>query len=274
MTEGRLTVVTEAVSLDLPPLPDLGGDVTHTATLSDGSLRCRLADAGSDTGELSGTPPVTFVGRLDIRVTSTGSTDSHVTPVALPVNGATRAPSSSYDPEDDYAGAALFEYTITDDQGATGTGTVRIDRAGDGTAASGGGRPLDAVEDTPLVIQPAELLGNDTDIDGDTLSITGVSAAVNGTVTFDGTVVTFTPDPNFDGQASFDYEVSDGRHGSDTGHRHRSCGQHEPRAHAGDRSADRRGGQHRPADPGRGDGQRYGPGTATALSLCGASTRT
>ncbi|WP_318530139.1 MULTISPECIES: DUF4082 domain-containing protein [unclassified Rhizobium] len=68
---------------------------------------------------------------------------------------------------------------------------------------------------TPITIQASALLGNDTDADGDPLTITGVSNAVNGQVSFDSqaNTVTFTPTAGHQGSASFRYEISDGQGG-------------------------------------------------------------
>lgn len=75
-----------------------------------------------------------------------------------------------------------------------------------------------ALEDNSLTIPVASLLGNDRDFDGDRLRVTEVGNAVNGTVQLDGHGnVVFTPDPNFSGEASFIYTVSDGRGGTDQG---------------------------------------------------------
>lgn len=60
---------------------------------------------------------------------------------------------------------------------------------------------LDASED---------LLGNDTDADGDSLSITAVGNATNGTVSEYFGQITFEPAANFFGVAGFDYTVTDG----------------------------------------------------------------
>jgi VCBS repeat-containing protein len=70
---------------------------------------------------------------------------------------------------------------------------------------------LDAVEDTPITYTAVQLLGNDTDADGDTLRIAAVFGGVGGVpvLNADGTV-TFTPNANFNGQASFSYTVRDG----------------------------------------------------------------
>ncbi|MGH6637126.1 MAG: DVUA0089 family protein, partial [Polaromonas sp.] len=74
-----------------------------------------------------------------------------------------------------------------------------------------------ATEDNALTIAPSTLLGNDSDIDGDSLSIVSVQGAINGSVALDvnGNVV-FTPAANYNGPASFTYTVGDGSGGLDT----------------------------------------------------------
>jgi subtilisin len=69
-------------------------------------------------------------------------------------------------------------------------------------------------EDTPVDIT---VLANDTDPDGDALSVTGVGAAVKGTPTINANgTVHFVPTPNAVGDAYFEYTVSDGHGGTDT----------------------------------------------------------
>lgn len=67
-------------------------------------------------------------------------------------------------------------------------------------------------EDTAIVIAVSTLLANDSDVDNDMLSVASVSNAQHGTVTFDANTgeITFTPDADFYGAASFDYTVGDG----------------------------------------------------------------
>ncbi|CAB1063265.1 T1SS secreted agglutinin RTX, partial [Olavius sp. associated proteobacterium Delta 1] len=68
--------------------------------------------------------------------------------------------------------------------------------------------------DTPVII---EVLANDSDADGDGLSVTGVSQAANGTVTDNGdNTVTYTPNADLNGQETFTYQISDGQGGSVT----------------------------------------------------------
>ena len=58
---------------------------------------------------------------------------------------------------------------------------------------------------------------NDTDANGDPLTITAVDGATNGTVVLDAGNITFTPTPGFSGAAGFTYTLSDGRGGEATG---------------------------------------------------------
>ncbi len=70
-------------------------------------------------------------------------------------------------------------------------------------------------EDTATTIG---VLSNDSDLDGDTLTVTGATVpAAHGTVTVnaDGTL-SFTPASNFNGTATISYTISDGQGGSDT----------------------------------------------------------
>ncbi|MEH2514174.1 VCBS repeat-containing protein [Nitrobacteraceae bacterium AZCC 1564] len=71
---------------------------------------------------------------------------------------------------------------------------------------------------TPITISAASLLANDSDPNGDALTIT----AANTTATSHGTValntqnntITFTPETNYTGAAGFSYTISDGRGGT------------------------------------------------------------
>jgi hypothetical protein len=73
---------------------------------------------------------------------------------------------------------------------------------------------LTTVADTSIT---ANVLANDSDPDGDTLTITSITDPANGSATSNGNgSVTYTPDPGFVGSDSFDYTASDGKGGSDT----------------------------------------------------------
>jgi Ca2+-binding RTX toxin-like protein len=69
-------------------------------------------------------------------------------------------------------------------------------------------------QNTAVTLEAPTLLANDTDANGDSLSLTGVSNPVNASVTFSNGNVIFTPSTNFTGDASFDYSISDGKGGT------------------------------------------------------------
>ena len=118
----------------------------------------------------------------------------------------------------DFAGSAGFAYVAQDANGATSTAQVTVQVAGTNDAPTAGADALSAVEDAALTISAAELLANDADIDGDTLVISGVGAASNGTVSLDGAGgVVFTPAADFVGTGGFVYTIADGNGGSATG---------------------------------------------------------
>ncbi|MBR1212311.1 choice-of-anchor I family protein [Bradyrhizobium sp. JYMT SZCCT0180] len=114
------------------------------------------------------------------------------------------------------AGGGVEQVVFADGQelDRTGIDAAQVNRgpvAVDDTAAT-------VVEDDAAFIIPfASILGNDTDADLDTLAISAVSNALGGTVELVANGVKFTPAANFNGPASFEYTLSDGRGGSDTG---------------------------------------------------------
>ncbi len=60
---------------------------------------------------------------------------------------------------------------------------------------------------TPVVI---DVLGNDTDADGDALTVVAMTSPSNGMVSTDGASITYAPPPGFSGTDVFAYTVSDG----------------------------------------------------------------
>jgi hypothetical protein len=73
-----------------------------------------------------------------------------------------------------------------------------------------------AVQGVPLPIPASALLANDSDPNGFTLSITGVSNASNGSASYNAgsQTVTFTPTSGYTGVAGFTYAISNGNGGT------------------------------------------------------------
>jgi len=115
-----------------------------------------------------------------------------------------------FTPDADYAGAAGFDYTVSDGQGGTSTAHVLLDV----TAVNDAPRSLADLatfdEDTSFTFQPADLIANDYDVEGDGFNFVPFFTASHGTVTegADGSV-TFTPDADYFGTAGFSYRVTD-----------------------------------------------------------------
>jgi hypothetical protein len=112
-----------------------------------------------------------------------------------------------YAPAATFAGADSFTYTLFDDAGATDVGTVSLNVTN--RAPSAGSDFLTGVFGNPVT---GNVLANDSDADGDALSVVPMSAttANGGTVKLaaDGNF-TFTPAPAFAGSDSFTYSVTD-----------------------------------------------------------------
>jgi len=68
-------------------------------------------------------------------------------------------------------------------------------------------------EDEPVII---DVLANDSDPDGDTLSVNWVSQPANGTASNNGSTVAYAPGPDFHGTDTFTYTASDGNGGAAT----------------------------------------------------------
>ncbi|MBO9523325.1 MAG: tandem-95 repeat protein [Nocardioidaceae bacterium] len=118
-----------------------------------------------------------------------------------------------------------FTYTASDGHGGTDTATVTITVTGVAAA----NHPPTAVDDGATVLEndgagTVDVLANDTDVDGDTLSVTGVdTTGTLGTLTNNGTDITYNPNSAFSalpaggtGTDTFSYTVSDGHGGTDT----------------------------------------------------------
>ncbi|WP_419785369.1 tandem-95 repeat protein [Pseudodesulfovibrio sp.] len=115
-----------------------------------------------------------------------------------------------FDPADGFSGQASFTYTVSDGHGGHSTATVTLDIPMGYTAPEAGDVALHAVEDVPLTISEDDILSHVTDLDGDDLTITGLSVS-DGTLTDNGNGTwTFTPDADFNGNLDLHYSVTDG----------------------------------------------------------------
>ncbi|EJG0972065.1 tandem-95 repeat protein, partial [Vibrio parahaemolyticus] len=115
--------------------------------------------------------------------------------------------SVTYTPNDNYVGKDTFTYIVTSG-GVSESATVEVNVTPVNDAPVAKGDIATTQEDTAVTI---DVLPNDTDVDGDKLSIESVSVPKEqGTVeVVDGKLV-FTPAENFNGDAEITYTVTDG----------------------------------------------------------------
>ncbi|KSW22077.1 hypothetical protein AOX63_01155 [Pseudomonas sp. ADP] len=191
-------------------------------------LKVELAPAGGSHSVLGGSslshPLAELVTNEDTALTIAANTllgnDSDVDGDSLSilsvqgaVNGTVKLENGNvvFTPAKDVNGTGSFTYTVSDGHGGTSTAsvTVGINAVNDAPVA----KPDSAStqEDKPVTLN---VLANDSDVDGDSLSITSASAS-NGSVTIntDGTL-TYTPKANFSGSDSITYTISDGHGGT------------------------------------------------------------
>lgn len=106
-----------------------------------------------------------------------------------------------------------FSYNVRDGDGATASASVSVTISCPNRDPIAGNDAVSVVEDTP---QAVSVLGNDTDPDGNSLTLDSATAASHGTLSLapDGTG-TYTPNADYCGPDSVTYTVTDGLGGSD-----------------------------------------------------------
>jgi hypothetical protein len=118
----------------------------------------------------------------------------------------------SYTPNPDFSGADGFTYTVRDTAGnISNVATVSITVTPLNDAPVAVDDPFGVAQDSTNNI--LDVLANDTDVDGDNLTITAVSS-VNATT--DGSTISYSPVTGSVSGETFTYDISDGNGGSAT----------------------------------------------------------
>ncbi|EOV0116990.1 tandem-95 repeat protein [Vibrio parahaemolyticus] len=116
--------------------------------------------------------------------------------------------SVTYTPNDNYHGTDSFTYIVTSG-GVSESTTVNVDVTPENDAPVAKDDTAITDEDTPVMI---DVLPNDSDVDGDKLSIESASVPKEqGTVEVVNGKLVFTPAENFNGDAEITYTVTDGQ---------------------------------------------------------------
>lgn len=124
-----------------------------------------------------------------------------------------------YTPNAGFVGEDQFTYFVSDGNGGTAAGTVRVTING----ANGQNQSPTANHDIATTTQGTAVtiavLTNDSDPDNDALTVNSVGQPQNGTTTVSGNgqSVTYTPNSSFVGNDQFTYAISDGTGGTAVG---------------------------------------------------------
>lgn len=191
-----------------------GGSATATVSVTVTPVN-DLPDAANDTATTAQDTQVTIAVKnndsdIDGDFLTVGIAASPSNGTAI-VNG---NGTITYTPNTGFSGSDSFVYWVNDGHGGTDTATVNV------TVSSGNHAP-DAVNDTATTTQEVSVtvavLNNDSDPDGDTLSVRLWNGPGNGSAIVNGNgTITYTPNAGFSGTDTFTYLLDDGRAGTDT----------------------------------------------------------
>lgn len=133
-------------------------------------------------------------GVIATPVSGDWGTFTHATPVHIALQSGTQVVRLTAGGGD---GQNIMSFTLTPNAAPTASNDSTS------TAAS-----------TAVTIDPR---GNDSDANGDSLTVTGVGSASHGSTSYTGTSVTYTPTSGYTGSDSFTYSISDGHGGTASG---------------------------------------------------------
>lgn len=221
-----------------------GGSITYTANAAGvtgtDTFTYTISDGRGGTATATVTVTVTAITNQPPTAVDDTTTTPFGQPVTIPVLAndsdpdgdplvvASVTPASSgtaviagnaivYTPAAGFSGVDRFGYTISDGRGGTAAAFVSV------IISPAPNQPPIAVADNGAINQTViAVLANDSDPDGDPLTIIGVTQPVSstggpaGSVQVTGSTVTWTPPAGFLDAATFTYTISDGRGGTAT----------------------------------------------------------
>ena len=219
------TAVENSGQIDYTPALNFVGTEVFTYTVSDGN-------GGSDTATvtltitespINDTPTAnddtdnvfedSSTVQIDVLANDTDPDSGDVlsiSSVSIPDNGGTAVINNNqidYTPALNFVGSETFTYTISDGNGGESTATVTLNVGGSNDAPIAQNDTPETLEDKAVLIN---VLSNDTDPDGDSLTISHVGNATNGTAVIQGNSIKYTPQAHFYGTDTFSYTISDG----------------------------------------------------------------
>jgi Ca2+-binding RTX toxin-like protein len=120
----------------------------------------------------------------------------------------------TYTPDENYYGADSFVYEVIDTKGESVTSLVNLNVTSVNDAPDVVDSTISLAEDASKTIH---VLNTADDVDGDVLDVTISANPSNGVVVVNADKsITYTPDSNYNGADSFEYQISDGKGGIST----------------------------------------------------------
>ncbi|MCO6406754.1 VCBS domain-containing protein [Hoeflea alexandrii] len=222
----------ESLLMEIPfTVEDSDGDtVTKTITVTvtgTNDAPVITSDGGASTATVSiaeNSTAITTVTSTDVdggaaSYSISGGADAALFRIDSTTGALSFADAPNFEVAADTGGNNVYDVQVQVSDGAGGIDTqdiaVTVTDVPEGPTAVDDTAKTD--EDTAVSFAVADLISNDSNPPGEQpLSITSVSGAVNGAVSLNAGVITFTPDANFSGQASFTYTLDNGA-GTDEG---------------------------------------------------------
>ena len=226
-SHGVATLASDGTSVTYTPTVEYAGPDSFSYTISDGRGGTATAAIVITVTAPTNTAPIAVNDAVSVRTNHVLTFDPRandndpqfdpltITSVTTPSHGVAAVNSGvsvTYTPTTTYAGPESFSYTVSDGLGGTATATVAVSVLANIAPVA----VDDAVTSTAAANFDPRV--NDTDAEGDPLTVTGVTQPSNGTasVVTGGSAVSYTPTPGYIGPDSFTYTISDGQGGSAT----------------------------------------------------------
>jgi VCBS repeat-containing protein len=205
------------------PAPNFSGADSLRFTVSDGSLESAPAVVSITVRPVNDTPTATPFSDSTAEdtaktLTLLGSdpegdslTFAVVDGPAYGTLGLVAGAQVTYTPAADFQSIDSFTFQVSDGTATSAPATVTITVTPVNDAPVAVADAYETDEDTPLTVGAPGVLGNDTDVDGNSLTAVLVTGPTHGTLVLhaDGSFA-YTPAANYHGPDNFRYRVSDG----------------------------------------------------------------
>ncbi|MEA2464731.1 MAG: large repetitive protein, partial [Acidobacteriota bacterium] len=228
---GGTATIHRRESVSYEPGPDFAGTDTFEYTVSDGSSTPYRAtvtvtvtnETPQPRSEILSAPEDTWVGYQAFNVlgndTDPDGDELHIESVEQPDHGtflvSTDKQQFSFKGPENWFGMVTFHYTVSDPFGASVRvmSQIRVHSVNDAPVAVDDS--FSVYKNQLLTIAQAAVVGNDTDLEGDTIRIQSVDAPANGTaVLTEAGAIEYRPFGEFVGTDSFEYTIEDSAGGA------------------------------------------------------------